>query len=116
MKTINVSEATGPALDWLVAKALGFPLDVGDFGTFIPWTRKWAPMWDARRYSPSTDWAQGGPILERERLLLRPDGLTWECSMGGDNWFKGATALIAAMRCYCISKFGNTAEVPEELL
>jgi hypothetical protein len=97
---IKTSELTGTALDWAVAVC---EHNVG-----------WEPEGEDRDYY-STDWAQGGPIIERERLLLRPYGLSWECSMGGDNWFKGPTPLIAACRCYCASKLGHEVDVPDEL-
>jgi hypothetical protein len=67
-------------------------------------------------YQPSSDWAQGGPILDRERINLRDDG--------GDQWAAddsiraatyGLTPLVAAMRCYVASKLGETVNVPEEL-
>ena len=99
---MKTSELTGAALDWAVTKCeTGQPLDVN--GLFLV----------AFKYS--TDWSQGGPIIERELLLLRPYGLSWECSMGGINWFKGTTPLIAAMRCYVASKLGDEVEIPEEL-
>lgn len=100
---MKTSELTGAALDWAVAKCEG--VDV---------THLYA--WDYSRNKFSTNWAQGGPIIERELLLLRPYGLSWECSMGGTNWLKGTTPLIAAMRCYVASKLGDEVEVPQELV
>jgi hypothetical protein len=101
---IKTSELTGAALDWAVAKCEG--LCEGDFAWY----------YDRRNtFKYSTDWEQGGPIIERELLLLRPYGLSWECSMGGINWLKGPTPLIAAMRCYVASKMGDEVEIPEEL-
>ena len=94
---MKTNELTGAALDWAVHVAL--------HGSCKGYAE----------HEYSTDWAQGGPIIERERLLLRPYGLSWECSMGGDNWFKGPTPLIAAMRCYVASKLGDEIEIPKEL-
>jgi hypothetical protein len=66
----------------------------------------------------STDWAQGGPIIERERIQLMP----WRPELGNvaswsgrtlDSWQESAaTPLVAAMRAYVASKFGDT--VPDE--
>ena len=98
MKTIKVSELTGAALDWAVAKCEGVVYD--------------NPAW-------STVWAQGGPIIEREKITLqpvvRPDGWmarTQQC----DSVWEGQHPLIAAMRCYVASKLGDTVKIPEELL
>lgn len=83
----------------------------------------------------STDWAQGGPIIEREGVNLSIDyqddalsndmvqlgwkGNLWNNSVPGTagflQWAYGPTPLIAAMRCFCCSKLGETVEVPEEL-
>lgn len=110
--TIPTSDLTGAALDWAVAKANGIDLDssLGD-------------------YLPSTDWAQGGPIIEREGIETAPtytdDGKTvtgWTALMFNDQRCEpdliqasGPTLLIAAMRCYVHSKLGDTVDVPEEL-
>lgn len=65
----------------------------------------------------STDWAHGGPIIEREQI---------EIILIGDEWFAfiksskkeddaddafGSTPIIAAMRAYVASKYGE--EVPD---
>ena len=81
------------------------------------------------------NWAQGGPIIEREGINLSVDyqdsalsndmvqigwkGNLWNNSVPGTagflQWAYGPTPLIAAMRCFCVSKLGTTVEVPEEL-
>ena len=111
---MKTNELTGAALDWAVAKceqAAGMNIREGYGGSLL--------VVNANDFGApanySTDWAQGGPIIERELLLLRPYGLSWECSMGGINWFKGTTPLIAAMRCYVASKLGDEVEIPNEL-
>lgn len=118
---IKTSELTGAALDWAVAKCEGgtdFVFDGITWGFTLGGQQKvlakgWAP---SMSFCPSTNWAQGGPIIERELLLLRPYGLSWECSMGGINWLKGTTPLTAAVRAYAASKLGDAVDVPEELL
>ena len=76
-------------------------------------------------YHPSTDWDQGGPIIEREAISLCPD----EYIIGNERWCAvmtnegvgyesfGHTPLIAAMRCLVASKLGDEIEIeiPEEL-
>lgn len=109
MTIIKVSEASGPALEWMVAKCEGVylseptPLDTG-----------------CMPFHPSTDWAQGGPIIERERINTNDNGSDFSCyySRGktvGQRW-GGTTPLVAAMRCYVVSKLGDTVDVPMELL
>ena len=107
---MKTSELTGAALDWAVAKCEGQP-------------NNW--MHDHKlgyTNSPSTDWAQGGPIIERENIKLtprKPFHDDWEAEYrysqgGGLNAF-GPTPLIAAMRCLVASKLGDEVDVPEEL-
>ncbi len=71
-------------------------------------------------YSPSTDWAFGGPIIERERIALNPKFVNWQAIAVGAMVpmqlpleAVGPTALVAAMRVYVVSKFG--VKVGEEL-
>ena len=65
----------------------------------------------------STNWSQGGPIIEREKMCVAYnfDDHTWEA--GWDCYVKGwgVTPLIAAMRCYVASKLGDEVDIPEEL-
>lgn len=72
-----------------------------------------------RRSSPSTDWAQGGPIIERERINLLNWTCGWDASMTSGlraaRRVNGPTALIAAMRCFCSAKLGDEIDIPEEL-
>lgn len=70
------------------------------------------------RYAPehSTNWSQGGPIIERERFLLRTTGNTWMAYSYDQKFQYGPTPLIAAMRCYVASKLGDEVNIPEELL
>ena len=121
MKTIKVSEATGPALDWLVAKCEGVNTEA--FRLFYEPTE--LTDLDSHGYPEfhySTVWAQGGPIIDRERMLLQPEigkenaGNAWSAISLTGYVNYGPTPLIAAMRCYVASKLGDLVEVPEELL
>lgn len=65
---IKVSELQGAALDWAVAKC-------ADLEVLIGWSKeKKAPLLDSgthlRPFTPSTDWSQGGPIIEREGISV----------------------------------------------
>lgn len=68
-------------------------------------------------YAPHEDWAQGGLIIERERIALDPitrnrhHTAEWQAQV----WVPfavqtGPTPLIAAMRAFVASKFGETVD------
>lgn len=103
---MKTSELTGAALDWAVAKCEGYRLDLVPEGS----------------YSPSTNWSQGGPIIEREGIsvMYRP-GVRMIANINGQyeqtigHRHKGNLGLIAAMRCYVASKLGDEVEIPKEL-
>jgi hypothetical protein len=71
----------------------------------------------------STDWSQGGPIIEREKITISQGrdliASIWHegCPILSD-WYKfkqhGPTPLVAAMRCFVASKLGDEIEIPEE--
>jgi hypothetical protein len=113
---MKTSELTGAALDWAVAKCEGRGIEFED--PRDPWlTRDGISDQPLHSYTPSTDWAQGGPIIEREQIGVFPDATGW---VAEQNIFSGCvtngqTPLIAAMRCYVASKLGDDVDVPEEL-
>jgi len=116
MKT-KTSELTGAALDWAVAKCIGHRV-AENYGSYI---RIYLPDLKQSGYTlafcPSTDWSQGGPIIEREgiELLCESLGFCWVAiPQKGPEW-RGPTPLIAAMRCYVASKLGAEVDVPELL-
>jgi hypothetical protein len=112
------------ALDWAVAKAEGGTHFWSD-GVATHWIklrgedRALSGGW-AQSYQPSTDWAQGGPIIEQEAITVSQGspvrGLEWmACDRGSTHIQHGPTYLIAAMRCYVASKLGDEVDVPDEL-
>lgn len=64
-------------------------------------------------FCPSIWWQQGGPILEREKITVHDDDvLPWRADhIDNNRWYFGDTYLIAAMRAFVASKFGD--EVPD---
>lgn len=119
---IKVSEATGSALDWLVAKCDGYCLQLDDkvLGPSLVPTEGY--LHDEKPLScfrPSTCWEQGGPIIEREGLSCEPfkgSKSDWRCfELTVGHVYAGPTPLIAAMRCYVAFKLGEEVEVPDEL-
>ena len=112
---MRTSELTGAALDWAVAKCEGY---VGRGAVKIYGDRICTPTASgtASTYAPSTDWAQGGPIIGREGITLRCGLYGWDAELPEfDVLTDGASALEAAMRCYVASKLGDEVDVPEEL-
>jgi hypothetical protein len=99
---MKTSDLEGAALDWAVAKCedkQSKPLD-------------WIPP------AYSTDWQQGGPIIEREKITPQyMDRGYWRAwTEVGEKAHKvayGPTPLIAAMRCYVASKLGDGVEIPD---
>jgi hypothetical protein len=104
---MKVNQLEGAALDWAVTKAEGFDVEVT------------GPEWGL--WGWATDWGQGGPIIERERISVEPC-FDWKWvairTEGPNSAFEeeGPTPLVAAMRCYVASKMGDEIEVPDELL
>lgn len=112
---IKTANLTGPALDWAVAKCEGFtPHQTCMYDTPTLWR-------NGHRYAPSTDWSQGGPIIEREGISITMLFQEWEALLDlneGDGTVevcRGPTPLIAAMRCFVASRLGDKVDIPEEL-
>ena len=117
-----VMELSGVALDYAVATAEGgHSLQTDDITWAVTMdgkTRVLSQGWGNMAYQPSSNWAHGGPILEREQIALA-------VNKGAGKWFAmgasgrigvGPTPLIAAMRYYVASKLGESVEVPKELI
>ena len=126
---VKTSELTGPVLDWAVAKCEGKNGVLHDDGI----TRCIVVAAPSGVYKgtwrPSINWAQSGPIVEREIGNLwknnkldpnEPDVWTaaaYHKAPDGTMLYyeDGPTPLIAAMRCFVSSKLGDEVDVPEEL-
>lgn len=69
-------------------------------------------------FHPSTDWAQGGPILESEEIEICRVQIpvpAWSANTYALQAL-GPTLLVAGMRAYVASKFGKTVSVPADLV
>ena len=134
VKTDDLKDA---ALDWAVAKAEGY-LTGGCHNSF----RETPKVIVGRHgledqsevtdgcyngsWGPSDDWAQAGPIIQRERINIQfcrdlrdVNGLYIHAEMdtnGHHGYWRGShdKPLVAAMRCYVKSKLGNEVEIPDE--
>jgi hypothetical protein len=118
MTTHKTADLEGALLDRAVGMAEGYEIDA-----------KWGCNMTIREsggapsdWSPSTDWLQGGPIIERHDISVIKE--EWRA----DRWFaainvefgvheradhrmNGPTPLIAAMRAYVASKFGDEIDL-----
>jgi hypothetical protein len=109
---IKTSELIGPALDWAVAKCEGVAI------TKYPESPSLFLGSGFNKYRPATDWAQGGPIIEREEIAVGKGWEQWAAFKDADteDGVVGITPLIAAMRCYVESKLGNMVDIPDEFI
>ena len=118
-ETIPISKLDGAALDWAVAQCEGICLDS---------QRQIYTTYSCSGYEPSKNWAQAGPIMEREGIESSPRYtdcgaiIGWTAMMYNDVHQAlplitqhGDTLPVAAMRVYVQSKFGSTMDVPANL-
>jgi hypothetical protein len=126
---MKTSELIGPALDWAVAKCEGYDEHEWDHEVSNMWLIRRSTQtehWLIDYFQPSTDWSQGGAIIEREDLAIghansgeAPENRFGASKIGIHPWAieaGGPTKLIAAMRCYIASKVGDEIEIPKELI
>lgn len=111
---MKTSELSGQVLDYWVARAEGKDHE--------------RALREADNFRPSESWAHGGPIIERERIatwsgieyigdpeqiwIANAPGMDGyqgkECYIDVSSGQVGPTLLIAAMRAYLVTKFGDT--------
>lgn len=110
---VKTSELSGKVLDWSVAKCEGL---LDQWGVCAP-----------IGYRPSTDWTQGGPIIERETIktgvIDNSTPVIWAAQLSDPFRIKpsvysciGPTPLISAMRCYVASKLGDVVDIPDNMV
>lgn len=145
MIEVKTAELIGPALDWAVAKANGFAVQVRPYAEFCNASTghkvkaRYHRVWyefdgDLEEYSPSADWAQGGPLVDKLMRSGKWELVPWfggvlfqnytsECMpVDGQSWdvqsvlATGKTVLIAACRAIVAAKLGDVVGVPAELV
>lgn len=140
MTIIQTKDLTGYSLDLAVYQCMQQAWDEYDIALDQDLGLPQRPACDYARdyefgpsYSPSTDPAQGHPIIWHEGIsvlapVVRRIGSEqhafpvkyWRAMrQHADETFthgSGDTPLIAAMRCYVASKLGEIVDIPQELL
>jgi len=138
--SMKVEELEGALLDYWVGKSEGF---LSEYNPYEP--ENGALAFDERigtqirimgsdsrlcwvRYKPSIDWAQGGPLIEKEQICIYLSCNSWQAGYdleSGDGTedgeglicmsyqHNGPTPLIAAMRAYVERCFGD--EVADDI-
>lgn len=126
---VKTADLTGAALDWVVAQVEAVPVAIAapHYGT--DW-RVYKPDFGGK-YSPSTDWAIGGPLIAKFQVALIPEahggmeGTEMSEHWYADVYYDGGeqyttehcdTVLIAACRAIVATKFGDSVQVPKELM
>ena len=120
---LKTTELQGEALAWAVADCEG---ELSQHGGQVHLVESKVRFYEDTldiQYTPPTDWSQGGPIIERERIATwferyedEDAGLPcWFAAKYCEREYPGPTPLIAAMRCYVASRVGDEIELPEEL-
>ena len=123
---VRVSNLIGAALDWAVAQVEGIETS-WRYGRELVKVhdRGGIKLVESIRsiYSPSIDWSQGGPLVDKHY-----GGLHYEAHLADANfryssgpgrtgfWCYGPTALIAFCRGLVKAKLGDTVQVPKELM
>jgi hypothetical protein len=116
--TVSVSELTGAALDWCVAMSIGLVAALYNSND-IEYFKDDIQVYEDG-FSPSTNWTQGGPLIDKYHVFLEKFPQSqWLAKAYDDEWCRGKsegpTALIAICRAVVTLKLGKTVEIPEEL-
>ena len=114
---LRVWEYEGVRLDLLVAQAAGLQgARIVDGVCMVPRPQPPAVQSSLAHYRPTSDWSDGGPIVERHAISVwrYPDLDSWHAGTEFDfvrseglkikNYFQGPTPLVAAMRTFVASK------------
>ena len=117
MTQLRTQNLTGKALDWAVAKAIcpeSFASSRNELG--LPY---WSEGW-LRNGSPSTDWAQAGPLIDQYEITFkqydRGSYVAEALHESKAHIGTGNGHLIAACRAIVAAELGEYVYVPDELV
>lgn len=130
MIEVRTSDLVGAALDWAAAQAEGHhpllvPVGRNEYSVGVILSMEDGPKGFACRYS--TDWSQGGPLIEKYKVGTVPLDVG-RAAGSGSHWFataffdgesydncykgEGSTALVAACRAIVGLLLGHVVQVP----
>ncbi|EPK5820827.1 phage protein NinX family protein [Pseudomonas aeruginosa] len=125
---VKTCDLEGQALDWAVGCIEDEQIERKQIGWLLMNLKVWIPLPDTpyfdivTHWSPSTDWSQGGPLIEKYKLdigapMENIPGL-WNANTewGHPMGTPGPTALIAACRAIVREWLGEIVSVPAELI
>lgn len=109
------------ALDWCIAQVEGIKVELTPpnygSGTSLVFVTGTDPL-----YRPSTNWEDGGPLIEKHMVSLHCPQSTddvwagWVITDKGEFCQAGDSALIAACRAIVAVMLEDTVQVPKELI
>lgn len=111
---VKTAELTGPALDWAVAVADAeeHP-QVYDGVVYVNGPKSNAL---AMAYSPTTNWEQGGPLIEHYRIQIAPMRRRQWLAMHEAGDFSSDSPLTSICRAVVAAELGDEVQVPAELV
>ncbi|MCV0420103.1 MAG: DUF2591 domain-containing protein [Microbacterium sp.] len=122
MIEVKTSELEGAALDWAVAYPLnGERVFFKAFGARVLGRRITTEVGNGN-ISPSTKWAQCGPLIAEYSISLHCPQSTddvwaaWRITPSGEFCCGGETPIIAACRAIVAAHSGDVVSVPAELI
>ena len=119
---VKTADLKGAALDWAVSIAEGAKPERPQDGQvsfdgchMVCGTSHLEHGFLVRHYSPSTDWAQGGRLIEKHVTALNQSGTESWWAHAEDRLGLGPTPLIAGCRAIVASALGDSVKIPKEL-
>lgn len=125
---VATKDLTGSALDWAVAKALGFvdypedSVEQGGWWYTDPIKAPFCERLPKCNWKPSTDWRQGGPLIDKHQINLHRPQHSMDCwaawvTIGEKDFIQGGTQpLLAVCRVVVASVLGDIVKVPAYLV
>jgi hypothetical protein len=112
----KIQELSGVDLDQAVADAVGVKVGICLGGYLALADSIKHHRYCAKGYSPSTDWAQGGPLLEEYAIgVIAISDAEWAAVEQITHCHgRGPTYLVAAMRCLVASLVAESTPQPAD--